>query len=177
MTILHPTVPANVEATLVKWFTDEFANYELPVYLPSYTVVSNWPDIPASLPCFSFAHFPVGSTDRYQGRVETDETNVVFCTAMFEVSAWVNRQQLYNNADIWQARLSFMHSMIMQTWQQTPRVPILDFITAPGETLFTGYLISLDKPSTMQTAKEKNVAIERRRVLITYHWHQRTLIT
>ncbi len=172
---IHETSTFNVEATLTQWYIDRLGEVQLPVWLPNPTIVVDWQDIPSSLPCWSISHIPVGFSPRYQGDVEDNGTSVIRASAILEINAWVSRDQKYMGGDIWKARLTFMVSAVQTIWNHNKAIPLQDF-SAPGNPLPTNYLVRLNNMNVVQTARDTNPAIERRRMLINYNWHMRTSI-
>jgi hypothetical protein len=92
---------------------------------------------------------------------------------MLEISAWVSRDQKYNNLDVWEARLSVMAGMITKAVIANPVILISDYYTSQTAPALTGYKVNLKIPEFVQNAQDPNPAIERRRALVGYFWDLR----
>lgn len=176
MAVLHETSPFNIQATLTDWYTRTLATIDRPAYLPSYTVVVDWQDIPLALPCFSISHIPVGSFRRWQGDVESTITSVVRSVGLLEINCWVSRDQKHAGQDVWSARLNFMESMVRHVHQTAPVLVLSDFMALPGNPIETEYLVRQEDLNIIQTAQDANPAIMRRRVQVKYTWNQRARV-
>lgn len=172
--MVHVTSPYNVEASINAYFADQLTYLLRPDYMPTMpALVYDWPEIEASLPCFSFIHLPASFSDDFMGRVETVSQSVVEGRGMLEISAWVSRDQLYSGQSIWMAQLRWMQSMVAQVYATSGRIVIEDYAPLATSPSSTRYLVTLTNMSTVQTAKDPNPAIERRRMLLAYMWHLR----
>jgi len=172
----HVTSTYNVEASINKSYEDALKALVvagLPAFMVTPQIVVNWPEITASTPCFSFIHFTGSSSDRYQGRTETDTTSAMYNTGMFEVSVWVSRDQKANGIDVWAARLSYMKGMLQQVHLRTPVIVIQDFESNPAYPVNTEYKVNMGDMNEVQVAPDENPSIRRKRFLINYNWHLR----
>lgn len=174
---MHVTNTSNVEATLNGHFRTALSNISLPSYFSgSITFTQNWSEIEAVLPCFSVHHLPIAHIDKWQGRAENATTSAVRSHALMEISAWVTRDQKMSGQDVWQARLRWMQSMIEEVYIQSKSVIIKDY-TVPAVPVASAYLIRLNDMNIVQTAPDKNPAIERRKVQISYTWELRASVS
>lgn len=173
MTTLHVTATFNVEASINAALQTSLNAISLPAYLSSIPIVLNWADIQASTPCFSIVHFTDNVSDNYQGRNDSAGNITARDAGMLEISAWVNREQLYNNQDVWSARLSFMAGMISSAVMSNRVIVISDYMTSLTSPPLTGFKVNMKVPEFVQTAQDPNPAIERRRALVSYFWDLR----
>ena len=173
MTTLHATNTYNVEASVNAAIASALAAISLPVYLSTPAIVYDWPEITESTPCFSFAHFTDNQSDIYQGRGDGAGNITVRDVGLMEVSAWVSRDQRYNNQDVWSARLSTMAGMISKAVTSNAVILIRDYATSATAPARTGYKVNLGVAEFVQTAHDANPAIERRRALVRYWWDLR----
>lgn len=173
MTTLHATTNYNVEASINQAFATALGAITLPSFLSTPAIVYDWPDITGSTPCFSIVHMPSTLSDRYQGRTDGSNTGVTAASGMMEISAWVNREQKYNNQDVWMPRLRFMGSMIESAYAGLSVILIKDYTSTPASPSSTVYKVNMNNLNFVQVAADPNPAIERRRALITYFWNLR----
>lgn len=171
---IHVTSTYNVEASINKAYYDAIAAVSgLPAFMTVPAVVFNWPEIEASTPCFSVVHFTGSSSDRYQGRVDTNTASVMYNTGILEVSAWVSRDQKVNGQDVWAARLSYMKGMLQQVHTKLPVILIKDFESNPSTPSATGFKVNMGDMNEVQVGMDENPSIRRKRFLINYNWHLR----
>lgn len=175
MTTLHATSTYNVEPSINAALASALTAISLPAWLTfgQSTVVYDWPEITENLPCFSIVHFTDNLSDLYQGRNDSAGATTVRDTGMLEVSAWVSRDQRYNNQDVWTARLRFMAAMISKAVNSNAIILIRDYATSPTTPALTGYKVNMNVPEFVQTADDPNPAIRRRRALVSYWWDLR----
>lgn len=167
---MHVTNTSNVEATLNAHFRTALSNLSLPSFFSgSITFTQNWSEIEAVLPCFSVHHLPIAHIDRWQGRGATNSLSAVRAHSLMEISAWVTRDQKQSGQDVWQARLRYMQSMVEQVAIQSPRVVIKDY-TTPASPAVTLFAVRMGDLRIVQTGKDPNPAIERRKFQIDYEW-------
>lgn len=173
MTTVHATNSFNVEASINDAYKTALLAITLPSFLPSVSVVFNWPEIEANLPCFSIVHFTGSSSDRYQGRVDTNTTSVMYNTGILEISAWVSRDQKVNGQDVWAAQIAFMKSMIEAVHTRTSVIRLSDYTSNPASPSTVNYKINISDLNEVQVAEDVNPSIRRKRFLINYNWHHR----
>lgn len=173
MTTMHVSSVYNVEPSINTAFQTALNAVTLPAWLSQPTIVFDWPEITASLPCFSFVHMTPSMSDNHQGRVDGAGNSTVAASGMLEISAWVSRDQKYNGQDIWVARLRFMESMIASAYASLPVVVIKDYATSPTSPTSAQFRVVMNNLNFVQTASDPNPAIQRKRALITYHWNLR----
>lgn len=174
MTTLHATSTYNVEPSINAALASALAAISLPAWLTfgQSMVVYDWPEITENLPCFSIVHFTNNASDRYQGRGDGTGAIAVTTTGMLEISAWVSRDQKYNNQDVWMARLRYMESMITKAVISNAIIRLSDY-TTPGSPTTINYKANLSVPEFVQTADDPNPAIRRRRATVSYWWDVR----
>lgn len=175
MTTMHVTNDFNVEASINAALAAALAAITPPAWLTfgNSMVVLDWPEITESVPCFSIAHYPVTTSDKYQGRGDGAGNSTARAQGQMDISAWVSRDQKYNGQDIWMARLRFMGSMMLSVATKTPVILIKDYYTSQTAPALTGYKVNMNTPEFVQTADDPNPAIRRRRALISYWWDLR----
>lgn len=173
MTTMHVTNDFNVEASLNGALTTALAAITPTAWLAAPAVVYDWPEIEHSTPCFSIIHFTNALSDNYQGRGDGAGNSTVRASGLMEVSAWVSRDQKYNNQDIWVARIREMEAMISSVYIANPVILIKDYLTSQSAPALTGYKVNLANLEFVQTADDPNPAIRRRKALISYFWDLR----
>lgn len=174
MTTLHATNAENVEATLNNFIVTQLAAITVPAYLSGYQTVADWPESVMPTPCFSFAHFPVMSQYRYQGNVISATESGMDTHQLLEISAWFNRDFLYNGQIVWSAALRYMQSMVQQVVIKNPVMVIQDYST-PSSPTATAYVVRFRGDlDTRDTMPDENPAIKRRRMICHYWWTQRS---
>ena len=160
----------NVDASLIAAFSTALNAYTLPSWMTTRpAIVTNWPEIAVSTPCFSFAPLPGLKVDKFQGRNQTPGVKIVEAHGMLDISAWVNRDQ----TTAWAAWLRFMQVMVHDTWILNPTIVIQDYYTpAPAATPLsaTSYRIVLEDLSDEVTVQDVNTALERQRMILNYVW-------
>lgn len=171
---MHETSTVNVEATLNAHFRTALGLISVPSYFAAApSVVQNWPEIEASVPCFSFHHLAVSKVDQWEGRGSGVEgIKAVRSHAMMEISAWVSRDKRINGQDVWQAQLRFMQGMIEQVYLQSSVIVIKDYST-PASPTVSNYIVRTGDLNPIQTAEDPNPAIQRRKFQFTYSWELR----
>lgn len=173
MTTMHVTNAFNVEPSVNAAFTTALNAITPPAFLTQPAIVFDWPEITESTPCFSIIHMPNTLSDKYQGRGDGANTGVVAANGMMEISAWVSRDQKYNNQDVWMPRLRYMASMIESAYASLTTILIKDYTSTPASPTATGYKLNLNNLIFEQVAADPNPAIRRRRALVTYFWNLR----
>lgn len=170
---IHVTNAFNVEASLNDAFKTALNAITPPAFLSQPAIVFDWPEITESTPCFSVIHMPDTLSDKYQGRGDGVNGGTMAASGMMEISAWVSRDQKYNNQDVWMPRLRYMESMISSAYASLATVLIKDYTSTPATPTSTGYKLNTNNLNFVQVAKDPNPAIERKRALITYFWNLR----
>lgn len=172
-TSLHVTNAYNVEGTLNNFFADRLALIDLPSFLPTYNTVAYWPENEMPTPCFSFIHLPVMTMQVAQGNAEGDGVNTLRQHALLEIDAWVNRDARINGQEVWIPCLQYMTSMVRKVIASNPTVVLRDYLSTPDYPSLTTYNIKLGDMDEKDTLPDKNPAIKRRRMLLSYWWFAR----
>lgn len=163
---LSATAAFNAQASLNAWLVARIGAFTLPAWLPTVSVVFNWADITASLPCFSVAHIEIETgASGFKGRAADGRAGAV-STAILEVSAWVQRDANANHT----AQLNYMADMVTQAVIGSGAgVQIYDYGT-PNTPTPTSAVITLDNVQPVSVEMDTNPGIERKRLLVPYRW-------
>ena len=156
----------NVEGTLNSSFSAAIAAFALPSWLPTRpTVVHDWNEIAANLPCYGTAHIPVSLTNAWQGMVVGGGKRGYAATAIYEVSAFVLRTDNPN----WQAQLRTMKDYVLTWVGDAKQLIIQDYAANPSSPSATEYLLNFgDIAPAADEDDSANPGIRRLRILIDY---------
>lgn len=164
----------NVEASLNAHFNTSLTAITRPSWLSTMpTIEMTMPETGITPPAFSFSHIDVGTEATFQGRNvhSTGALSGVTQRAIMEINCWVTRA---NNGS-WLGQLNTMRDMCYTVFSNTISVVIQDYVSdlaTPSDTVF---LVRLDGIHTVATGPDQdNPDIERRRILIDYHWVYRS---
>lgn len=166
---LQQTSVFNIEASIGASFVSFVATVAYPSWLaqPAVIVIDDEDEtVENNAPCFSLAHIPVSSEDRYQGR-QGGGANTTRETALIDVSAWVFR----NAAKTWTAQLRTMEDIAKHWANRSAGIVVRDYAANLAAPAATNYLVRLTGAESVETQHDPNPALERRRVLVRYQWH------
>ena len=168
MTFSHDTGVYNVEASLSAWLWSEIAG-DPPPTVTQVTLNLNAPETPIVPPMWS-VHYLGSNPDvtSYQGMHTGHGTTGGLRYGIMEVNCWVSRK--FTN---WRAQLAQMQDAVTAAVMGTPSVLIRDFYTDAQEPAPTGYRVVIDRVEGRMPPSDPNPDIERKRLLVYYHWTER----
>jgi hypothetical protein len=160
------TTSYHVEATVNAWMVAAVNAATKPAWLPTIGVVLDWPIVPASMPCLSLNHLPVGMNDEWQGRIAGSAASDkgMRASALFEINAWV----VSDNPN-WMAQLRSLSDIVTAAALTAPTLPVMDY-SVPDVPAATTYKVNLSDLRQAETGPDVNPAVQRRRWLLSYWW-------
>lgn len=168
MTALKQADSFNAEASLNAWMQSSLQAFSLPNWLTTLPpIVYDYPEVSASIPCFSVVHLPVDIDSRFQGRNVGNGDKGGRATAMMDVSCWVSRSKAFSS---WYPQLMIMRDFVLSAANSTITVIIADYQSSLAAPPATNYKINIDKTSVVEVVHDTNPDVERKRILIDYSY-------
>lgn len=172
MTALKQAISFNVEASLNEWMRAALTAFTLPSWIASLPpIVYDFPQVSASIPCFSISHLPVDIDSNFQGKNIGGGDKGGRATGILDISCWVSRSKAPSS---WYPILMTLRDFALSTAQNTNVVIIQDYqasLTAPAATV---YKINIDHASVVEVVHDPNPDVERKRILIDYSYFYRS---
>lgn len=154
---LNKFIKDNLNATLPTWHNTAF------------TIYYDWPDAPASPPCFTVAHLGGFEVTRTQGNSLGGTSRGQQMRRVVEISCWVDSQ----DNDSWVRDLTQMRDMVMKMFSVTREVMVYDLYSSTTSPTTTGYMIRIVGVEDVDVPPDPNPNIRRRRLLVSYDYWQR----
>lgn len=168
MTAIHPASSFNAEASLNAWIAAALQAFSLPLWVSTLPpIIYDFPEVSATIPCFSAIHIPVGADPAYQGRSVGGTDKGERVTAIMEVSCWVSRTKA---PTAWYPLLMFMRDAVLSAATAQRVVVISDYLSSLTAPPLTLYKITLDRALKVPVEHDPNPAVERERILIDYSY-------
>lgn len=171
MTALKQADSFNAESSLNAWMQTSLQAFSLPSWISTLPpIVTDYPQVSASIPCISIVHLPVDIDSQFQGKNIGGSDKGGRATAIMDVSCWVSRSKAPSS---WYPILAILRDFVLSAAQSTITIGILDYqanLTAPPSTV---YKINIDKTTVMEVVHDPNPDVERKRILIDYSYFYR----
>lgn len=168
MTALKQATSFNVEASLNEWMRAALAAFSLPAWITTLpTIVYDFPQVSAAIPCFSFVHLPVDIDSNFQGKNVGGGDKGGRATGIMDVSCWVSRSKAPNS---WYPILMILRDFVLSTAEATSTVVISDYQTSLSAPAATVYKINIDHAAVVEVVHDPNLDVERKRILIDYSY-------
>lgn len=171
MPFSHTTGQYNVKATLYAWLNERLIANK-PDLLSKATLVVDFPDVTASVPCWSAHWLGADGASLYMGGITDGGLHGDVRYGMVEISCWVTRRD-----ENWRAQLAQMEDAVtkaVMTLRSTgSAIVIKDFYTSATAPQDTTYRIVLDRIEERTPPTDPNPEIERRRLLLYFNWLER----
>lgn len=169
MPILHATNTRNVKASIIRYFRDELELISRPAILPSYSTPIDRPETGIATPAITFDNIPAGTRYPWMGNRVSDSEKGGRSFAILDASCWASRGNIN-----WAAQLDVMQSMIENVALKANNgISVRDYTTDASNPVTQPYLIRIIEVETVQTVRDSNPDIERRRILVSYSWIHR----
>ncbi|MFA6044752.1 MAG: hypothetical protein WC718_07195 [Phycisphaerales bacterium] len=171
-TLDHDTGVYNVEGSVTAWMAGQLLGTLPPLALTA-TVNVNHPEQALAPPQWSIHHLPAGSdVVGFQGGNVDGGKKGRRRFGIAEVNCWTSR-----SATSWRAQLAQMGDAVTRAvinlLATGGSIPIYDFYTSAGAPAALTYRIVIERAEEMAVTPDPNPDIERKRILVYYHWTER----
>lgn len=173
MTLDHDTGWYNVQGTLNAWLAAQLAANR-PASTPNAALIFDHPEQPLVPPCWSVHHLGTNpdAAGIQGGHVGNGQVGRVRY-GILEVSCWVTRRDAAWRKQL--AQLQDALTVALADLQKTGSgLAIRDFYASEHQPAALAYRIMIDRAEGRMPPTDPNPDIERRRVLVYYHWTERT---